>query len=510
LEADYLSENFMQNNSLRRIAIIGGGTAGWMAAAAFARVLKTSSYQIELVESDDIGTVGVGEATIPPLRLFNKMLGIDEVDFVRKTQATFKLGIRFDNWLRQDHSYFHPFGQYGVEFDSVPFHQYWMRAQQLGDHGDLSAYSLAAIAAEKGRFTLPNNDPNSILSRMGYAYHFDAGLYARYLRNYAEERGAKRTEGKVVEVNLDANDGKITSVRLDSGDIIEADLFIDCSGFRGLLIEGALKTGYQDWSNFLPCNRAVAVPSESDGSLVPYTVSTARSAGWQWRIPLQHRTGNGYVYCSDFISEDEATATVMANLPGEALAEPRTLKFLTGRRNKFWNKNCVALGLASGFMEPLESTSIHLIQSGISRLLSLFPDQEFCQADIDEYNRQTTLEYERTRDFLILHYHANQRTEGPLWQACREMDVPDTLRHKMDLFGSRGRIFLGEEEIFSVASWLAVFRGQNILPKGYDPIAETKDGAKLEMALRDIRRAFQEGSDVMPTHADFIAKHCRA
>ncbi len=500
----------MQDNSIQRIAIVGGGTAGWMAAAAFARILPSEHYRIELLESDDIGTVGVGEATIPPLRLFNKLLGVNEADFVRKTQASFKLGIRFDNWLREGHSYFHPFGQYGVDFDSVPFHQYLMRAQALGEHGELSDYSLAEIAAKKGRFAIPNNDPNSILSRMGFAYHFDAGLYANFLREYAEARGVIRTEGKAIDVSLRAHDGMIESVTLDNGDTISADLFIDCSGFRGLLIEGALNTGYEDWSHYLPCDRAIAVPSSNDGSLDPFTVSTARSAGWQWRIPLQHRTGNGYVFCSKYLSEDEAASTLMNNLPGEALAEPRTLRFKTGRRKKFWNKNCVALGLSSGFMEPLESTSIHLIQSAISRLLSLFPDKSFNPADIEEYNRQTSLEYERTRDFLVLHYHANERAEGELWQSCREMEIPETLSHKMSLFKNKGRIFLGEEEIFSVASWLAVFRGQNILPSGYDPIAESRDPAKLEGALREIRRAFQEGSEAMPTHEQFIARNCQA
>ena len=500
----------MQEQSIRRIAIIGGGTAGWMAAAAFSRVLDLNTCQVDLVESEMIGTVGVGEATIPPLRLFNQMLGIDEADFVRKTQATFKLGIRFQDWLREDHAYFHPFGQYGVDFDSVPFHQYLMRAQALGDHGSLSDYSLAEIAAEKGRFAIPNNDPNSILSRMGYAYHFDAGLYAQYLRNYSEQRGVKRTEGKVVEVKQRTGDGFIESVRLDNGAIIEADLFIDCSGFRGLLIEETLHSGYEDWSNFLPCNRAVAVPSESGDSLVPYTVSTARKAGWQWRIPLQHRTGNGYVYCSDYSSDDEAISTLLDHLPGAALAEPRLLKFVTGRRKKFWNKNCVALGLASGFMEPLESTSIHLIQSAISRLLSVFPDRNFHESDTEEYNRQTALEYERTRDFLILHYHANERSDSGLWQACRDMTIPDTLTHKMALFKNKGRIFLGEEEIFSVASWLAVFHGQNVLPQSYDALAETRDADKLLGALREIRRSFQAGSEAMPTHAEFIAKNCRA
>ena len=499
----------MQNNKISRVVIVGGGTAGWVCAAALSRVLAAKNCSVTLVESDAIGTIGVGEATIPTIQSFHKMLGVSEAEFVRETQATFKLGIDFQGWGEQQSQYFHPFGQYGREFDSVSFHQYWMRAQALGETADLSEYSLCTLAAQKGKFIPSSNDPNSILSTLGYAYHFDAGLYAKFLRRYAEERGVRRIEGKVVDVSLRPADGFIDSVKLQSEQIIEGDFFIDCSGFAGLLIDKTLKVGFDDWTHLLPANRAIAVPTENVGPTKPYTQSMAHAAGWQWRIPLQHRTGNGLVYSSAFMSDDEAMSTLMSNLEGQPIADPRLLKFTTGRRKESWHKNCLAVGLAAGFMEPLESTAIHLVQTSISRLLLLFPGQEFNQADINEYNQQTEREYEFIRDFIILHYHANQRSE-PLWQYCREMKVPDTLAHRIELFSNRGRIFEREEDLFKKASWLAVLRGQGINPAQYDPIADGKPEARLLAMLQEMRQVFSAGVDAMPSHDEFIAQNCRS
>lgn len=495
------------NNSMKRVVIVGGGTAGWVSAAMMARVLSLKDCSVTLVESDDIGTIGVGEATIPTIIDFHRMLGIDEADFVRETQATFKLGIEFKGWGAAESRYFHPFGTYGREFDSVSFHQYWLRAKSLTNCGDLSDYSLCGLAAEQGKFLPSSNDPKSILSNMGYAYHFDAGLYAKFLRRYSEARGVTRIEGKVVEVGQ-RGDGFIECIKLASGQSVEGDFFLDCTGFAGLLIDKTFKVGFDDWSDLLPANRAVAVPSENVGATKPYTLSMAHESGWQWRIPLQHRTGNGMVYSSEFMSDDEATAKLMANLEGPALAEPRCLKFKTGRRKKSWHKNCLAVGLAAGFMEPLESTAIHLVQTSVSRLLMLFPGLDFNPADINEFNAQTEREYEFIRDFIILHYHANQRTE-PLWKYCREMPVPESLTHRMALFANRGRIFEREEDLFKKASWIAVLRGQGIEPAHYDPIADYRPEARLLGMLEEMRQVFRSGVDAMPSHDEYIAQLCR-
>jgi tryptophan halogenase len=497
------------DNSIKNVVIVGGGTAGWVTAAALARVMPPETCQVTLVESDAIGTVGVGEATIPPIQHYHQMLGLNEVEFIRCTQATFKLGIDFIGWGRQDSHYFHPFGQYGREFDSVSFHQYWLRAQTLADCGDLSDYSMCTLAARQGRFAPSNSDPGSLLSTMGYAYHFDASLYAACLREYAEVRGVNRVEGKVIDVRLDSNDGFIRSVTLASSQQVEGDFFIDCTGFAGLLIEKVMNVGFENWSHYLPADRAVAVPSANVGPARPYTQSIARSAGWQWRIPLQHRTGNGFVYCSDHISDDEATETLLSNLEGEALASPRTLSFTTGRRHHSWHKNCLAIGLSAGFLEPLESTSIHLIQTSVSRLLQLFPGKDFNPADIREFNQQTQREYEFVRDFIILHYHANQRPE-PLWQYCRSMDIPQTLADRIELFKHRGRIFEREEDLFKKASWLAVLRGQGVHPEAYDPIANAKPEGRLVEMLQEMRRVFRGGVEAMPQHDEFIDQYCRA
>jgi tryptophan halogenase len=500
----------MSTQFIERIAIVGGGTAGWMAAALLARVLKERASSITLVESEEIGTVGVGEATIPPIRSFNGLLGIDEDDFVRKTQATFKLGIEFLNWSAPGHRYIHPFGKYGITIDRVAFHQHWLRLRAAGDATPLHEYSLSACAAYRDKFIRPAEDPRLILSSLSYAFHFDAGLYAAYLRQYAEARGVTRVEGKVLDVDLRGEDGFIRALRLQGGRRIEADLFIDCSGFRGLLIEQALKTGYEDYTHWLPCDRAVAVPSESVAPLTPYTRSTAHTAGWQWRIPLQHRIGNGHVYCSRFVSDDEATATLLANLDSKPLAEPRLLRFTTGRRRQFWNRNCIALGLAAGFLEPLESTSIHLIQSGVTQLAAIFPDMTFDPHDAAEYNRLQLEEFDRVRDFIILHYKSTARGDAPLWRQCRDMAIPPGLAYRMSLFASSGRVAFEERELFVESNWLSVMLGQGIMPARYDPLADLVPLEEARRRLQELKALIRGTAAAMPGHTVFIASNCRA
>lgn len=491
------------------MAIIGGGSAGWMAGAALANTLQGKCRAV-LVESEEIGIVGVGEATIPPLKLFNAQLGIDENDFMKATQGSFKLGIEFVDWARKGHRYMHPFGQFGADFDSIPVHQYWLRARSHGDDSELGDYSLACVAARRGRFSRPTRDPRLVQSTFDYAYHLDAALYARYLRKYAEQRGVERIEGRVEKVELDSESGLIEAVQLADGGRVEADFFIDCTGFRGLLIEQALKTGYEDWTHWLPCDRAVAVPSAPGGDFTPYTRSTAQAAGWQWRIPLQHRVGNGHVYCSRFIDDDNAADTLLSSLDGDPLAEPRFLRFTTGRRKKFWNRNCVAIGLSAGFMEPLESTSIHLIQSAISRLLALFPDRSFDPLLEQEYNRITINEYERVRDFLVLHYHATEREDSELWRYCASMPIPDELQYKIDHFRRYGRLVTEGLELFQNPSWLAVHIGQFNWPERYDPLVDERAGIDAEKRLAGLRRVIGEAADAMPGHREFIDRNCKS
>ncbi|MBJ7483234.1 tryptophan halogenase family protein [Brevundimonas sp.] len=498
------------DNRIRKIAIVGGGTAGWMTAAALAKILGPGYAEITLIESDEIGTVGVGEATIPQIRTFNTMLGLDEDEFIRRTQGTFKLGIQFRDWGRIGDRYFHPFGPFGVDMEGVSFHAFWLRLNQQGDSSSISEYSLQAMAAERGKFMRPIDAGRSPLSKIAYAFHFDAGLYARYLRDYSEGRGVTRLEGRIVDVALRGSDGFVERLNLDDGRTVEADLFVDCSGFRGLLIEGALATGYDDWSHWLPADRAVAVPCERVGDPVPFTRSTARAAGWQWRIPLQHRTGNGYVFSSRFIGEADATADLLSQLDGKALAEPRTLRFTTGRRRKSWNRNVVALGLASGFIEPLESTSIHMVQSGIANLLAMFPTKAFEQAETDRFNRVVAYEAERIRDFIILHYNATQRTDTEFWNYVRTMPVPDSLLEKYEIFRSRGRVFRENEELFNDTSWFAVMIGQNVAPASYDPVADVLTVDETRRRLAQTAEAIRNSADYMPAHSAFIAEHCSA
>ncbi len=497
-------------NSLRRVVIVGGGTSGWMAAAALSKVLR-GQYDIQLIESEDIGTVGVGEATIPPIRLFNKIVELDEDEFVRETQGTFKLGIEFVNWGKLGHRYIHGFGRFGQELWTTDFHQYWLKMWLAGKAPDLEQYSITRRACRTGKFMRPPADmPNSPLADIAYAFHFDAGLYAKYLRRHAEKRGVVRTEGRIERVEQRLEDGFIQAVVMADGSRIEGDLFIDCSGFRGLLIEQTLKTGYEDWTHWLPCDRAMAVPCEHGGELTPYTRSTAHRAGWQWRIPLQHRIGNGHVYCSQHVSDDEATAVLLSNLDGVPLAEPRPLKFVTGKRNKTWNRNVVAVGLSGGFLEPLESTSIHLIQTAIGKLISLFPSAGFSQPDVDEFNAQMDFEFTRIRDFIILHYHLNQRTDSPFWQQCREMEVPESLNKRMALYRSHGRIFREASELFTEVGWLQVMHGQGLRPEGYNALVDVYSEEQIREFLGGIEEVIGKCVDVMPRHADYIAQHCAA
>ncbi len=500
----------MEQNKIQEIVVVGGGTSGWMTAAALSKVLK-GMYRIRLVESDDIATIGVGEATIPMINLFNKLLELDEDQFMRETQASFKLGIEFVNWGRLGDRYIHGFGVIGQDNWTVDFHQYWLKQFLAGKAKDLDHYSINTAACLSNKFIRAQPDmPNSPLSQIAHAYHFDAGLYAKFLRKFAEARGVVRTEGKIVDVSVRDSDGHITALTMERGEKVEGDLFIDCSGFRALLIEGTLKTGYEDWSRWLPCDRAIAIPCASAKELTPYTRSTARSAGWQWRIPLQHRIGNGHVFSSKFMSEDEATAQLLGNLDGAPLAEPRTVKFGAGRRKKTWNKNCIAIGLSSGFLEPLESTSIHLIQMGIAHLLTYFPSAGFEPQDVAAYNRIMGQEYDWVRDFIILHYKATERTDSAFWNYCREMEVPDSLTQRMELFGANGRVHREGNELFTKVSWLQVMHGQRIHPKSYHPLTDLLSEAEIQSYLEEVEGVIAACVKVMPTHAEFIAQNCAA
>jgi tryptophan 7-halogenase len=502
----------MTDSRISRIVIVGGGTAGWMAAAALSKVLGPD-YSIRLVESEAIGIIGVGEATVPHLKLYNNLLQFNEIDFVKQTQGTFKLGIQFRDWGRIGDSYIHGFGSaIGHPLGLLPFHQYWIKALHAGHASQIGDYTLNTVAAPRGKFMVSASDvpATSPLADIAYAYHFDAGLYARFLRGYSEQRGVKRSEGIVDRVNQHPESGFVQSVTLENGETLEGDLFIDCSGFRGLLIEQALKTGYIDFTHWLPCDRAMAVPSENVGPPTPFTRATAREAGWQWRIPLQHRTGNGYVYSSAHLSDDEAAATLLRNLDGKALADPRPLQFVTGRRKQVWNKNVVALGLASGFMEPLESTSIHLIQSGITKLLNLFPRAGFNQVLIDRYNSQLSFEFDRIRDFLVLHYNATERNDTPFWNACRTMSIPTELADTIALFRDSGRFFRNGEEMFSEVSWVEVLLGQNIVPRSYHPLVDQVPDADLQRFVAGVGSTIARCVDAMPMHQAFIDRYCKA
>ena len=497
----------MSDRRIRDIVIVGGGTAGWMAAAALAKVAGTQTHSITLIESDEIGTVGVGEATIPPILVYNQLLGIDENEFVRETHATFKLGIEFVDWRRLNHRYFHHFGLFGADIKGgVFFGHYWLRLLHQGGDPDNLKFSAEAEAARQGRFGRVQNRGAGALPNVNYAFQFDASRYARYLRGYSEKRGVVRTEGRVVKVNQNSETGLIESVELADGRQVRGELFLDCSGFRGLLIEGALEGGFDDWSQWLPANRAMAMPSERIGDPDPYTTSTAREAGWQWRIPLQHRTGNGYVFSNHFISEEDAAAALISRVEGRPQADPRPLRFVAGRRRRGWIKNCVAVGLSSGFLEPLESTSIHLIQVAVSKLLDYFPDLDFHPALADRFNTEMDALYETVRDFIVAHYKVTEREDTEFWRYCKNMPVPDTLETKLELFRSRGEVLRSGLDIFGETSWMAVLYGQGITPQSYHPMADTMSDDDLRLTLGKIRAAIQERVAELPTHEQYLQR----
>lgn len=489
------------NKAVKRVVIAGGGTAGWMTAAALSKLLG-KNLQVSLVESDDIPTVGVGEATIPTLHIFHKLLGINEAEFMAATNATFKLGIAFENWRDQNKDYIHSFGFLGQGCWAAGFQHFWLKGKQRGIVSDIGDYVPEHLACREGRFAvLANQDLN-------HAYHLDAGLYTQFLRKIAQSHGCTRIEGKIEKVNLDQQSGFISSISLASGQEVEGDLFIDCTGFRGLLIEQALHTGYEDWSHWLPCDSAIAVQTKTVGKPVPYTRSIAREAGWQWRIPLQNRTGNGLVFCSKYLSDEQATQQLLDNVEGEVLTKPRVIKYKTGTRRKHWNKNCVAIGLSSGFIEPLESTGIHLFQKAIIRLMLMFPSKGINQCDIDEFNTQTKTEIDNIKDFIILHYHLTERKDSAFWRYCRSMPIPETLQHRMTLFKQSGKVFKKAEELFGETSWIQVMMGQGIMPKEYHPIVDLMSDDELQHFLDNIRNGVKRKVANWPDHNAFIQHYC--
>ena len=488
-------------SQMQRVVILGGGTAGWMAAACLSKVYG-GKLSVTLVESAEIGTVGVGEATIPMINLFNSILGIDEADLIRETEATFKLGIEFTDWTRLGHSYLHPFGAYGVNMEGISFYHYWLRLAQHEGAKDYGQFNMETLAIRQGRCGPTATDLPQL--KLNKAFHFDARLYAAFLRRYSEQRGVQRIEGKVRHVELDPGSGQVRHLGLEDDKIVEGDLFIDCSGFAGLLIGKALGVPYRDWSQWLPCNRAVAVPCENAGPPTPYTRSTAREAGWQWRIPLQHRTGNGYVFCDAFLSEDEAVENLLSRLDGKALADPRVLTFTTGHRVRMWEKNVISLGLASGFLEPLESTSIYLVQSALARLMAFFPRDEINPHVRVKFNDDMNAEYERIRDFLIAHYRLTERDDTPFWNMCRHMDIPDTLQMRLDVFENEGLLLEFPQDLFKDTSWFSVLMGQGVYPKTYHPLADTLPQKEFLDRMVQLRKMVMQRASALPLYAQYI------
>ena len=502
----------MRTGALKKIVIVGGGSAGWITAAPLARMLcrpdePDQHCDVTLVESAEIGTVGVGEATLPTIQLYNQMLGIDEADFVRKTKASFKLGIDFRDWGRLGNRFFHGFGGFGPAMHNRPLWAYWLRLRSLDPTlPSYEEWSTATVMANQMRFALPRPGEASPASAFNYAFHFDASLYGAYLREYALRHGANRLEGTIVRVETRPEDGFVAAVHLSDGRRIEGDLFIDCSGFRALLIDGAMKSPYEDWSHWLPCDRALAVPCERAEPMTPYTTSTARSAGWQWRIPLQHRTGNGLVYCSSHLGDDEAARALLANLDGKPLDDPRPQRFVTGRRKQAWTKNVVAIGLSSGFLEPLESTSIQLIMDGVSRLTALLPDRSFAPTLAAEFNRQMAYRYESVRDFIILHYKLGERADSEFWRYCTHMSIPDDLAHQIDLFRETGRVAIIEPEGFLEPSWASILLGLGVMPQRYDPFIDLVDLGLVRRQLGAVHDAIRRTVQSMPSHTEFLAQ----
>lgn len=496
----------MDDNGNTSVVIVGGGTAGWMAAAALSRYFGDGRRTVTVVESDAIGTIGVGEATIPPIRSFNALLDINENEFLRETQGTFKLGIEFVNWGRPGDRYLHPFGTHGQDLHGIPFHQLFLRERSRSGAavGAIQEYSMCAAAAAAGAFARPGAQANAPLSEIAYAFHFDAGLYAAYLRRIAERQGVHRREGRIVQVERDGESGDVAALVLEDGSRLSGDLYVDCSGFRALLIEETLGAGFEDWSHWLPMDRALAMPTRNTGPLDPYTRATAHGAGWQWRIPLQHRTGNGHVFASGFMGRDEAEQILRANVEGEPTGEPRELRFITGMRRDAWVGNVVAIGLSAGFIEPLESTAIHLVQNGIQRLFALFPEKRIDPLERDEYNRGMRAIYEDVRDFVILHYKATQRDDTPFWRHVRDMAVPESLVRRMELWRLHGRVFRENAELFTLPSWVAVMLGQNLWPERHDPIADTLDPGKVAAAMAQMRESYRAVAARLPAQEAFL------
>lgn len=490
------------NNTIQNVIIAGGGTAGWMAAAALSKLVG-KNINVTLIESDEIATVGVGEATIPPIRTFHKLLGINEQEFMQATQASFKLGISFENWGQTNTQYIHSFGMTGKECWAGEFHHFWLHSLSLGLESEFGQYCYELQAAKQNKFAFNQQNP------INYAFHMDAGRYALFLREFAENLGVTRLEGKITSVNKCPDSGSINSLTLADNNTIEGDFFIDCTGFRGLLIEQALHTGYEDWSHLLPCDSAIAVQTTAiDEDIKPYTRAIAHEAGWQWQIPLQQRVGNGLVYCSRYLADEQAKQLLLENIQGDTLTEPKIIKFKTGRRRKGWNKNCLALGLASGFVEPLESTSIHLIMSGIIRFMRLFPFNGITEQAVNEYNKQLKSEIENIRDFIVLHYKVTERTDSEFWRHCKSMDVPETLAHKISLYKRTGRVFLDDGDIFRVDSWVQVMLGQGIKPEQYHLIASLMTDEELTRFLTSIKQQISQRVAALPSHQAFLQQYC--
>ena len=486
---------------MRRIVIAGGGTAGWMAAAAIARTLG-KTVDVTLVESDAIGTIGVGESTIPPLVTYNRLLNINEAEFMRATQATFKLGIMFDNWKEQGHNYFHSFGLTGKDHWSAGFWHFWLYGREKGHEQSYDDYCLELIAAREGKFAhLPDD-------RMNYAYQLDSGLYAKFLRGMAEGDGTRRVEGKISNVEVDGETGDIAALVLENGERLEGDLFLDCTGFRAVLIGQTLGVGHEDWTHWLPCDSAIALQTESVGPAVPYTRAMAHDAGWQWRIPLQSRVGNGIVYCSRYLDQEAAMERLLGNIEGEVLTKPNVLRFGAGMRQKQWHRNCVAVGLSGGFMEPLESTSIHLIQRAVLRLIRMLPLGKISERDVAEFNDQQITDMLQIRDFLILHYKATERTDSEFWRYCKSMPIPDTLEQKIELFREAGLVFRKNEELFVENSWVQVMMGQGIMPQTHHPIAEKLTDEELARFLATIRDTVAKTVKALPEHEAYVSRYC--
>ncbi|WP_045858299.1 tryptophan halogenase family protein [Teredinibacter purpureus] len=493
----------METKPIKNIVIAGGGTAGWIAAVALSKKLSGAVSSITLVESDDIGTVGVGEATIPPIRVFHKLMQIDEQEFMRETDATFKLGISFEGWKNIGADYIHSFGKTGKEAWLAEFVHFWLRAKEKGFAGDFGDYCYELQAAKQNKFGLsPGADIN-------YAYHLDATKYAKYLRKISESHGVKRVEGKISSVNQDASTGFINSLQLDSGTLIEGDLFIDCTGFSGLLIEKTLHTGYEDWSHWLPCDSAVAMQTELTEPAIPYTRSVAHRAGWRWKIPLQHRVGNGLVYSRQHMSDESAREKILSDVNGKPLNDPRVIRFRTGCRRKNWNKNCIALGLSSGFIEPLESTSIHLFIMGVTRLMQMFPFAGVHDSVVEEFNTQSRKELEMVRDFIILHYKVTNRTDSSFWSYCKNMDVPSSLARRIEVFQEAALAFQREGELFRVDSWSQVMLGQGIMPSHYHRIADQMSDKELKRFLETMKFGIDNAVDKLPLHHNFIEQYCK-